>query len=126
MRSPQAAAWRIPCLPTRAGLGTNLLRLNPRLTTITGNPYGSPDETLVAAPALELDAAICHLDRADSRGKASFLGADIFFDDLFLKAASCHRYISVEKVVPTRALLEEAGTEQSLRDRKRTRRNSSH
>ncbi|GJM36955.1 MAG: CoA-transferase [Acidimicrobiales bacterium] len=111
----QAAAWRVPYLPTRAGLGTDLLELNPRLTTIQGNPYGSPDEIFVAAPALELDAAICHLDRADERGNACFLGPDLFFDDMFLRAATGHRYISVEQVIPTRDLLEEAGTEQRLR-----------
>lgn len=111
----QAAAWRVPYLPTRAGLGTDLLQLNPRLTTVSGNPYGSPEETFVAAPALELDAAICHLDRADERGNACFLGPDLFFDDMFLRAASGHRYISVERIVPTRSLLEEAGTELRLR-----------
>jgi glutaconate CoA-transferase subunit A len=115
MLSLQAAAWRVPYLPTRAGLGTDLIRLNPRLRTIIGNPYGSPDETFVAAPALELDAAICHLNRADARGNASFLGPDLFMDDLFLRAAPARRFVSVEKIVPTRALSEEAGTEQRLR-----------
>ncbi|MCU1499893.1 MAG: acyl CoA:acetate/3-ketoacid CoA transferase, alpha subunit, partial [Acidimicrobiales bacterium] len=33
--SLQAAAWRIPFLPTRVGLGSDLLRLNPKLRTVT-------------------------------------------------------------------------------------------
>ncbi|HVA43938.1 MAG TPA: CoA-transferase [Acidimicrobiales bacterium] len=108
----QAAAWRVPFLPSRVGLGSDLLRLNPRLATVR-SPFGDGEE-LVAAPALELDAALCHLDRADSRGNACFLGPDLYFDDLFLRAAG-RRYISTEKVVPTAGLLEEAGTEQRLR-----------
>jgi glutaconate CoA-transferase, subunit A len=108
----QAAAWRLPFLPSRAGLGSDLLRCNRRLRTFT-SPYAD-GETLVAAPALRLDAAICHLNRADARGNASFLGPDLYFDDLFLAAAE-RRYISVERVVPTAELLAEAGTELRLR-----------
>ena len=108
----QAAAWRVPFLPSRVGLGSDLLRLNPRLAMVR-SPFADGEE-LVAAPALELDAALCHLDRADSLGNACFLGPDLYFDDLFLRAAG-RRYISTEKVVPTAGLLEEAGTEQRLR-----------
>jgi len=108
----QAAAWRVPFLPSRVGLGSDLLRLNPRLATVR-SPFADGEE-LVAAPALELDAALCHLDRADARGNACFLGPDLYFDDLFLRAAS-RRYISTEKVVATGDLLSEAGTEQRLR-----------
>ena len=108
----QAAAWRVPFLPSRVGLGSDLMRLNPRLATVR-SPFGDGEE-LVAAPALELDAALCHLDRADARGNACFLGPDLYFDDLFLRAAA-RRYISTEKVVATQDLLGEAGTEQRLR-----------
>ena len=113
----QAAAWRVPFLPTRVGLGSDLLRLNPNLTTFR-SPVPGPDgevEELVAVRALELDAAICHLNVADERGNAAFLGPDLYFDDLFLRAARGNRFISVERVVPTERLLEEAGTEQRLR-----------
>jgi len=70
---------------------------------------------LVAVPALTMDAAICHLNRADERGNATFLGPDLYFDDLLLRAAPSRRYISVERVVPTAELLSEAGTELRLR-----------
>lgn len=127
----QAAAWRVPFLPSRAGLGSDLLARNPRLRTVR-SPYGAVEaagggtaggdtaggeaggEELVAAPALRLDAAICHLNRADAAGNASFLGPDLYFDDLFLGAAE-RRFLSVERVVPTRELLAEAGTELRLR-----------
>ncbi len=65
----QAAAWRVPFLPTRAGLGSDVLRVNPDLRLVR-SPYGagSPflrdpadaDVELVAMPALRLDAAIVH------------------------------------------------------------------
>lgn len=111
----QAAAWRVPFLPTRVGLGSDLLRLNPKLRTFT-SPVGDPPEELVAVPAFELDAAVCHLNVGDARGNAAFLGPDLYFDDLFLRAAApgC-RFVSVERVVPTEDLEKVAGTEQRLR-----------
>ncbi|HET9731157.1 MAG TPA: CoA-transferase [Acidimicrobiales bacterium] len=109
----QAAAWRVPFLPTRVGLGSDLMALNPMLRTVR-SPFDDGLE-LVAVPAFDLDAAICHLNRADARGNATFLGPDLYFDDLFLRAAPERRYISVEKVVPTEELLAEAGTELRLR-----------
>ncbi|PZR80876.1 MAG: acyl CoA--acetate/3-ketoacid CoA transferase subunit alpha, partial [Candidatus Aeolococcus gillhamiae] len=109
----QAAAWRVPFLPTRVGLGSDLLTLNPRLGMVTSPFVDGLD--LVAVPALRLDAAICHLSRSDDRGNASFLGPDLYFDDLFLRAAPTRRFISVERVLPTEDLLREAGTELRLR-----------
>ena len=103
----QAAAWRVPFLPSRVGLGSDLLRDNPRLTTFT-SPVPTPtadgpmQEELVAMPAIELDAAICHLNVADRRGNAMFLGPDLYWDDLMLQAAPTGgRFISAEKVVDT-------------------------
>jgi glutaconate CoA-transferase, subunit A len=109
----QAAAWRVPFLPTRAGLGSDLLRFNSRLRLVR-SPF-EDDLELVAVPAFRLDAAICHLNRADERGNASFLGPDLYFDDLFLRAAPSRRFISVERVVTTDELAAEAGTELRLR-----------
>ena len=101
----QAAAWRIPFLPTRIGLGTDLLTDHPDLRTVR-SPYPSPDggdgEELVAAPAIHLDAALVHLNRGDARGNGQFLGPDLYMDDLMLEAAPTGgRFMSVEKVVAT-------------------------
>jgi glutaconate CoA-transferase subunit A len=109
----QAAAWRVPFLPTRVGLGSDLMRLNPLLRTVT-SPFEDGHE-LVAVPALRLDAAICHLNRADPHGNAAFLGPDLYFDDLFLRAATGARIVSAEKVVPTADLAAEAGSELRVR-----------
>jgi len=92
-----AAALRLPFLPTRAGLGSDVMR---GLATVK-SPYS--DEELVAMPALKLDAAIVHMNRADASGNAQFLGPDPFFDDLFLMAAS-KRFLSCEKIVLTEEL----------------------
>lgn len=93
----QAAASRLPFLPTRVGLGSDVLRINPDLRTVK-SPYD--DEELVAMPALRLDAALVHMNRADMHGNAQFLGPDPYFDDLFCMAAE-RAYVSCERIVPT-------------------------
>ncbi|MGH2793648.1 MAG: CoA transferase subunit A [Actinomycetota bacterium] len=96
-----AASWRVPFLPTRAGLGSDVMRMNPDLKTLR-SPYG--DEEVVAVPPLKLDAAFVHLNRGDRRGNAQFLGPDLYFDDLFLSAAS-RRFVTCERLVETEDLL---------------------
>jgi glutaconate CoA-transferase subunit A len=91
-----AAAQRVPFLPTRAGLGSDVLRVNPELRTVT-SPYDDGEE-LVAMPALELDAALIHVNRADARGSGQILGPDPFFDELFLGAAA-RRFVTTERII---------------------------
>lgn len=113
----QAAAWRVPFLPTRVGLGSDLHLVNPGLRTVR-SPYPGPDggegEELIAQPAIKLDAALCHLNVGDERGNAAFTGPDLYFDDLFLEAAE-RRFVSVERVVPVGDLVEAAGDITRLR-----------
>ena len=105
----QAAAWRVPFLPTRVGLGSDLFATNSSLKLVT-SPYPDPatgePEELVAMPALPLDAALIHANRADARGNVQFLGPDPYFDDL-MAAAATETFVSCERVVPTEALLDE-------------------
>jgi glutaconate CoA-transferase subunit A len=101
-----AAALRLPFLPTRAGLGSDALALNPWLRTVR-SPYDDGEE-LVAMRALELDAALVHVNRADASGNAQILGPDPYFDDLFCAAAK-RRIVSCERVVPTEELLGAGG-----------------
>lgn len=101
----RAAAQRLPFLPMRAGLGSDVLVNNPQIRTVT-SPYDDPDgspEELVAVPALRLDVALVHLNRADKHGNATYLGPDPYFDDLFCMAAD-QAYVSVEQVVDTAGL----------------------
>jgi glutaconate CoA-transferase subunit A len=101
----RAAAQRLPFLPMRAGLGSDVLVNQPWIKTVT-SPYAGPGdqyEELVAVPALHLDVALVHLNRADKHGNATYLGPDPFFDDLFCLAAD-RAYVSVEQVVDTAGL----------------------
>ena len=97
-----AAAHRLPFLPIRAGLRSGVLEVNPELRTIR-SPYGDPfgiGEELVAMPALRLDAALVHMNRADAAGNGQYLGPDPYFDDLFCLAAE-RAYVSCEQIVPS-------------------------
>ncbi|MGA2472269.1 MAG: CoA-transferase [Acidimicrobiales bacterium] len=111
----QAASWRVPFLPTRAGLGSDVLSINPDLRLVrspygAGSPYlGDPadaDVELVAMPALRLDAAIVHTNRADAAGNGQVLSPDPFFDALFLGAAE-RRFITTERIVADGTLTDE-------------------
>ncbi|MEF2525995.1 MULTISPECIES: CoA transferase subunit A [Streptomyces] len=106
----RAAANRLPFLPVRAGLGSDVLRVDPELRTVV-SPYGDGEE-LVAVPALRLDAALVHVNRADRLGNGQYLGPDPYFDDLFCAAADA-AYLSCEQLVET-ADLAKAGPPQSL------------
>jgi glutaconate CoA-transferase, subunit A len=105
-----AAAHRLPFLPIRAGLGSDVLRVNPGLRTVR-SPYADGEE-LTAMPALRLDAALIHLNRADPRGNGQYLGPDPYFDDLFCQAAE-RSFLSCERIVATPDLLA-SGPVQSL------------
>ncbi|MFB7498748.1 CoA transferase subunit A [Streptomyces sp. NPDC056161] len=106
-----AAAHRLPFMPIRAGLGSDVMRVNPRLRTVT-SPYEDGEE-LVAVPALRLDAALVHLNRADVHGNAQYLGPDPYFDDLFCGAADT-AYVSCERIVDSAELLKAAGPQTLL------------
>jgi len=93
-----AASQRVPFLPTRSGLGSDVLAVNPSLRTVR-SPYDDGEE-LVAMPALTLDAAVIHVNRADAAGSGQILGPDPFFDELFLGAAG-RRFVTTERVVAT-------------------------
>lgn len=102
----QAAAQRLPFLPIRAGLGSDVRAFwGDELKTVKSPyPTGTGYEELVAMPALNLDAAFVHQNLGDARGNAAYTGIDPYFDDLFLMAAE-RRFLSVEKVVSTEELV---------------------
>ncbi|MFE2090942.1 CoA transferase subunit A [Streptomyces sp. NPDC059460] len=106
-----AAAHRLPFMPIRAGLASDVMNVNPSLRTVT-SPYGDGEE-LVAVPALRLDAALVHLNRADAQGNAQYLGPDPYFDDLFCEAADA-AYVSCERIVETADLLKDSGPQSLL------------
>lgn len=105
----RAAAHRLPFLPIRAGIASDVLTLDPSLRTVR-SPYDG--EVVVAMPPLKLDVALVHLNRADRHGNARYLGPDPYFDDLFCLAAR-RRYVSCESIMDT-ADLASSGPPQSM------------
>ena len=100
----QAAAWRVPFLPTRVGLGSDIVAKQAEIRTVT-SPYEDGEE-LVAMPAVPLDVALVHQNRADAAGNAQFLGPDLYFDDLMCQAATWS-FVSSERIVDTSDLPKE-------------------
>lgn len=93
-----ASAHRMPFYPTRAGLGSDMLKLNPELKTVT-SPY-EPYEELVAIPAIDIDISLIHMNRADQYGNGQFLGPDLFFDDIFAMAGK-KTFMTTEEIIST-------------------------
>lgn len=92
----RAAAMNVPFIPTAVGLGTDVLRHNPQIQLIA-SPYADGKDW-VAMPALKLDAALVHVDRADARGVCQIAGPDHYMDDLFVRAAT-HSYVTCDELV---------------------------
>ncbi|MDH3336469.1 MAG: acyl CoA--acetate/3-ketoacid CoA transferase subunit alpha [Gammaproteobacteria bacterium] len=95
----RAAAMGSPFIPTRVGLGTDVLTRNTGIKMIR-SPYDDA-RVWVAMPALNLDAALVHVDRADERGVCQIKGPDHYMDDLFIRAArrtvvSCDELVATE------------------------------
>lgn len=113
----RAAAERLPFLPMRAGLGSDVLVNQPWIKTVT-SPYdeGHGHEELVAAPAIRLDVALVHMNRADKHGNATYLGPDPYFDDLFCMAAD-RAFVSCEQVVDTAGLTVDTPVQRLLLNR---------
>jgi glutaconate CoA-transferase subunit A len=114
----QAAAQRLPFLPMRAGLGSDVLVNNPELKLVA-SPYPDANgdlEEFVAVPALKLDVALVHLNRADAHGNASYLGPDPYFDDLFCMAAD-RAYVTCEQIVDTAGLTVDSPVQRVLLSR---------
>ncbi|MDA7796314.1 acyl CoA--acetate/3-ketoacid CoA transferase subunit alpha [Gammaproteobacteria bacterium] len=97
----RAAAMKMSFLPTRVGMGTDVLKYNPEIKFIT-SPY-SDGEQYVAMPALNLDAALLHVNTSDHKGNTQIEGPDPFFDEMFARAAA-KTYVSSEQVVDTSEL----------------------
>ena len=99
-----AASHKLPFLPTRSGLGSDVLDINPDIKMVK-SPYEDAEE-LVAMPALELDVAFIHMNRGDIRGNGQYLGPDPYFDDMYCRAAK-RRFMTVEKILETAEMANE-------------------
>ncbi|TNM41972.1 CoA transferase subunit A [Nocardioides albidus] len=106
----RAGAARMSFLPSRAGLGSDVLAMNPELRTVA-SPYD--DDVYVAVPGIRMDLALIHLNRADAAGNGQYLGPDPYFDDLYAMAAD-RCIMSVERIVPTEELTADAAPQTLL------------
>lgn len=92
----RAAGQRLPFLPWRGGVGTSFASLNPSLVEFEDPISGQP---LLAVPAIELDVALIHADRADSYGNVQFAASPNM--DVLMAAAAERTVVQVERIVPT-------------------------
>ncbi len=97
----RTAAMGMPFLPTRVGIGSDVLKNNPDIKLVT-SPYADGEE-FVAMPPLKLDAALIHVHAADQRGNCIVKSPDPFFDEIMSRAAK-QVFVSAEKIVSTEEL----------------------
>ena len=91
----RAGAWGCPFIPTRIGLGTDVLKNAPDIALVD-SPYD--EKEWVAMPALQPDVALLHATRADRRGVCEIAGPDHYMDDLFARASK-HTVVSTDELV---------------------------
>ena len=102
----QAAAWRVPFLPTRVGLGSDVVARQPEICARSRSPYDDGEE-LVAMPALHLDVALVHMNRGDQRGNGQYLERRPLLRRPHAAWPRRRRFMSVEQIVDTEDLASE-------------------
>ena len=97
----KAAGMRVPFLPTKGLLGSDLITANKWLN------FNCPltNDLLTAVPALNLDCAIIHVPRADAKGNAHVEGV-LGIDQEMIMAAK-EVIITAEDIVSTDELMKE-------------------
>lgn len=94
----QAAAYRLPFIPTRAGLGTDMVGLHPETTRVEADP--DTGEAYVACTPLAVDLAVVHVNEADELGNARMDPRLVWMDGELVKAAAS-TVVTAERIVPT-------------------------
>ena len=98
----QAQAHGLPFVPTRAGLGTDVLRLHKDTGTVREEVDPATGEHYVACTRLPIDIALVHCHEADQAGNARVNPKLIWMDNELVNAAP-HTIISTEAIVETDA-----------------------
>jgi glutaconate CoA-transferase subunit A len=111
----RAAAMKLPFLPSRVGIGTDIIRQSGFDFKMVKSPYEDGEE-LVAMPALVPDVALIHAHRSDERGDILTLSVDPLFDELLVRAAGAS-FVTVEKIVSTAELDMKANSRLNLVER---------
>jgi len=111
----RAAAMKLPFLPSRIGIGTDIIDQSGFDFKFVTSPYEDGEE-LVAMPALVPDVALIHAHRSDERGNLLTLSVDPFFDEVLVRAAK-KSFATVERIVPTAELDMKANSRFNLVER---------
>jgi len=91
----RAAAALMPSLPWRGGIGTDYVKLNPRLKEFDDPITG---ERLLAIPAINIDVALIHAGAADPYGNVQHVGTG--FGDRSHHRAADKTIVTVERIIP--------------------------
>ncbi|MFX1450882.1 MAG: CoA transferase subunit A [Promethearchaeota archaeon] len=96
----RASEMGLPFLPTRTGIGSDLIEVNPYLTMMKC-PHTRQD--LVAVKAIEPDVTIIHSMVGDHQGNIQLEGSKTYMDDSISRSCKIggRVIVSVEKIVDT-------------------------
>lgn len=93
----QAAARNLPFMPTKAGLGTDVLGINEGRLRVERDT--DTDELYVAAKPLAVDVAVVHVHEADEYGNSRVDPKLVWMDSEVVNAATT-TIVTTERVVP--------------------------
>ena len=96
----QAAAHNLPFVPTRAGIGTDVLALHPETTRLDTDPLTG--RQFVACSPLPIDVAAVHAHAADRQGNVRVDPKLLWMDNEIVNAAAA-TVVTVERVLPHEA-----------------------
>jgi glutaconate CoA-transferase subunit A len=100
----QAETFKLPFMPTRAGIGTDMPALHPGTTRLeTDAPSG---RSYLACTPLAVDVAVVHAHAADTAGNVRVDPKLLWMDNEIVNAATT-RIATVERIVPTAAFTAE-------------------
>ncbi len=100
----KAAASNLPFIPTRAGLGTDVIGLHPETTRLEKDPVTG--EAYVACTALAVDVALVHAHAADKDGNIRVDPKLVWMDNEIVNAAG-KTIVTVERIVPRSSFVAE-------------------
>jgi len=94
----RAEAWNLPFVPTKAGLGTDLIPLHEQTGTIRAEVDRSTGEHYVACTRLPVDVALVHAHAADEIGNVRVDPKLIWMDNEIVNASQ-RTLVSVERFI---------------------------
>ena len=100
----RAAATNLPFIPTKAGLGTDVIGLNPETTRLETDPASG--EAYVACTPLPVDVAVVHAHAADVLGNVRVDPKLLWMDNEIVNAAD-KVIVTVENIVPHESFVAE-------------------